>query len=277
MQQKLTEYRNNRSAINHRIKAEQAAESALNTALASAQKAEALSNAADSLTSWQLAHADWQRAMNQLRQIPQGTMAYREAQILMVPYQEKLDFANTRRTQEQLGEDAYNRGIRLADQARRSEQQDQWTQAVQHWQNALANIQQVPNQTAHHAESQTLLATYQDALVKAQNGLRAAVALQKTRTELSQTCAGTPTVCTYLVTPTVIQVRLTSDYDRSVERAMVTAAMRQDSATQVQIAQHVNTLLKALTTIGDNAGIPVELYDANDALLGRYVPGFMPR
>ena len=113
--------------------------------------------------------------------------------------------------------------------------------------------------------------------MKAQNGLRAAVALQKTRTELSQTCAGTPTVCTYLVTPTVIQVRLTSDYDRSVERAMVTAAMRQDSATQVQIAQHVNTLLKALTTIGDNAGIPVELYDANDALLGRYVPGFMPR
>lgn len=272
VQRKLAEYRNNLETINSRILAERNADQALNAALTAAQKAEALTNTADSFASWQFAFADWQRAVMQLRQIPQGTLAYDEAQRLLRVYQEKLANAQQRRTQEGVGADAYNKATRSAQRAQAAEQQNQWTLAVKAWQDAIAFIRQVPSDTEYAITAQSLLGSYHNNLEKAEVGLQAAVAQQQTAGDLKQTCAGTPTICTYTIAPNLIQVRLTPDYDRSVERAMVTATLQQDTNTQTQITQHVNTLLRALTTIGDNTGIPVELYDSQEVLLGRYVP-----
>ncbi|NET31970.1 MAG: hypothetical protein F6K19_08195 [Cyanothece sp. SIO1E1] len=272
--QKLETYSTNRATIEKRIQAEQEADAALSRATGTAQVATAREGVAASLSSWQLIASDWQTAVNQLQQIPQGTLAYSKAQELKSNYQTQLTAARNRQTQERLSMKAYGEATRLAEQARSYEQLNQWSQAVTYWRNALGHAQQVPKGTAHDSQAQSLTKTYQDALQQAEVTLKNTVTLQQAKSDLQQTCAGTPKICDYTATPKVIQVRINPNYDRTVERSLIEAELQGDQNAQVDIVQHVQTLLRALAVISNNARIPIELYDPNGALVSRYEPRF---
>lgn len=279
-QQKLAQYQTNLVAINQRIAAEQRSDERLANAKASARIAEARTGVADTLQSWQLSHITWQVVINALRQIPRGTMAYEEAQQLLNAYEPKLAAARDRRKQEEIASNAYKQALSQAQQAQQAEQQNQWSQAVTYWRSALSNAQQVPSGTSYHNQAQPLVGTYTTALEQAQQGVAIANNLQAAKTDLDRTCAGLPKVCDYTVAADKIVVRVTADYDRTVERSMINAEVRGDYNTQVGVVEHVRTFLRAIAAIGDNAQIPIELYNADGSLFGIYNPslaGYVPR
>lgn len=270
---KRGEYQTNLSAIDQRIAADQQAENHFNLAISAAEAAQLSESTADSLSDRKALVNSWQQVINHLNRIPQGTLVHSEAQQLLQAYEQKLADAKVRYTQEQLSVDAYERANRYADSARSYEQQNQWTMAVTTWRQALSNIRQVPESTANYEAAQPLIGSYRTALEKAEGQLRSAVSRQKVAQDLQKACAGSPTICTYTISSDLIEVRLTAAYDRSVQDNMVNAALQGDAAKQAQIRQHVDSLLRTLTVIGQNAGMSLQLYDARGASLGRYTPG----
>ncbi|MCG8366781.1 MAG: hypothetical protein MJA27_26035 [Pseudanabaenales cyanobacterium] len=272
-QEKLAEYSENLTAIEARIKAEQRAESILDDARQIGQLAMHRTETADSFPSWQLAYKDWRDAVNSLQRIPQGTMAYDEAQQLLANYRRYSAMADDRTRQERLAEQIYNQARSSAHQARDFEQQNQWTLAVTHWRNALDQIQKVPSGATIHADAQAWIAPYRTALSQAETNLRKAITLQKVQQELNQACGASPPICQYIAAANSIRVNVASGYDYAIAQSMTPPPLRGNSSSiHPAVAQQANSLLQTIATVGVNAQMPIELYNAQGQLLARYIP-----
>lgn len=271
-QRKRGEYEANLGAINHRIRVEQEAQERIEAARDVATVAEAREAAATSVANWKSVFETWQVVVNALKNIPQGTMAYAEAQQLLGIYQPRLAATRDRHTQEEISVDAYNQALSLAERARQAEQRQQWSEAVNQWQNALTNVEQVPSGTSYHGQAQPLVTTYQTALASAQDHMRAATVVQSATSSLGEMCAATSTICTYTVQPNAIQVQLTTDYDWAVEAVIANAPLTGDRNTQAALKSYVDTLLQRFSEVSNQAQLPLDLYNADGRLFGTYDP-----
>ncbi|MGB7442713.1 MAG: hypothetical protein WA919_16740 [Coleofasciculaceae cyanobacterium] len=271
-QQKIEEYQGNLAIINQRLVKEQEAEEKLKQAQDAAEIAEARQGVAQSLPHWQLVLATWQTALNRLKEIPQGTMSYEEAQQLSKLYRPKMAFARERKTQEQIAANAYNQGISLAQLAKRAEENEQWSEALINWRNALTYINQVPRDTFYYAKAQSIVVSYQDSLKKAQEKLQSLLKIQQASQELEQICYGKTPVCTYSVDNNIIKVRLTRTYMQAVRQRALTAQVSGDSVTHAGIVDHVLRLEDALATVSNNAQTRLEVYTPDGALVEVHKP-----
>jgi hypothetical protein len=277
-ERKQAEYQANLAMIGQRIVIERQAQEKVNAAQSTARIADARGGVATSAESWQLTHATWQAAVDLLRQVPQSTSAHAEAGQLLAIYQPKLAAVRDRATQERIAANAYSQAIRLAGLARTSEQQKQWSQAVEQWRDALTHAQQVSNQTAYYRQVQPLLDGYNAALLRSQQVLRITASMQSADADLSRTCSSTIKLCDYSFAEKAIRIRITPEYDRLVEQSIVGTPATSNNivpgTVQGEATVHVNTLLRALAAIGKNANLPIELYSSSGALFGSYEPQF---
>ncbi|MFQ3616082.1 MAG: hypothetical protein SNJ57_02575 [Cyanobacteriota bacterium] len=271
-QQKRLEYAENLAMIEQRITLEQKAQDWVNRARQAVELAEARQGAATSMNTRLEAHGTWRTAIALLQQVPETAMAYAEAQQLLALYQPRLLDSSARLQQEETAVDAHQRALRLADLAAQAEQRRQWSQAVQHWQGALAAAQQVAAGTTVHPQVQPLLSSYRTSLAAAQEKLRGAIAAQAAAQDLERNCSGTPRVCTYAQRGSVMQVRITPSYDRLLQEAAAITQATQDADPDAAIMAHFNPLLRAIATVGETAQIPIEVYNADGSLFGIYDP-----
>jgi tetratricopeptide (TPR) repeat protein len=272
VQRKLKEYQANLNSTNQRVIAEQNAQDKVTAARKTAQVAESRVGTASSATNWQQAFSTWESAINLLRQVPQGTMAHAEADQLIAIYQPKLAEANNHRSQEQLSANAYNQAMKLSQEARDLGQQNQWTQAVESWQNALNNVRQVPNGTTYFNDAQSLVNSYTTALNQAEENLRRSQAMQSAKPTLDQTCDGSPKICTYMLAVEAIRVQITPEYDQVVENMMVHTQVSTNNSDRADAVNRVNLLLRSLAAISQNTRVPVELYNSDGSKFGTYAP-----
>ena len=271
-QQRLQDYQLNLAIVTQRIKTEQQAEQKLIEAKQTAQVAQARMGNARSFENWQQVYSSWQAATNALTTVPPTTMAYKEAQQLLLNYRPKLIAARDRSTKEQISANNYNQAVSLAAVAKRLEQQNQWSLAVATWRQASTFAQQVPTGTFYYAQTQQLIDAYANALKQAEASLRISLIQQKARLDLNRTCGGITRICNFTVTNQGINVYLTPDYYNRVVRTAATANMSGDYNTQVALQDHIQTLQAALETISENANLPLALYDHRRTLLGTYSP-----
>lgn len=271
-QQRLQDYQLNLAIVTQRIKTEQQAEQKLIEAKQTAQVAQARMGNARSFENWQQVYSSWQAATNALTTVPPTTMAYKEAQELLLNYRPKLIAARDRRTKEQISANNYNQAVSLAALAKRLEQQNQWSLAVATWRQASTFAQQVPNSTFYYPQTQQLIDAYANALKQAEANLKISLIQQKARLDLNRTCGGVTRICNFTVTNQGINVYLTPDYYNRVVRIAATANMSGDYNTQVALQDHIQTLQAALETISENANLPLALYDHRRTLLGTYSP-----
>jgi tetratricopeptide (TPR) repeat protein len=269
-QRKLKEYQHNLAATNQRLTIEQKAQQEVVKARSTAELASTRENIAVSLTDWQLAYATWQTVVYQLQKVPKTTMAYAEAQQLLEIYQTKLVKVGDRHTQEEIAQNAYNQAIALADQAHRSEQNDQWTQAVDAWQEALTHIQQIPQGSSYYQQVQTLTVSYRTSLTTAQEHLRVAVAVQLVENDLNSACSGMTPICRYMLAGNIVRISVTSDYEQAVKQIMFYA--QPEAGTSFEVIARSNFLLRAIANISETAQLPIEFYDSNGAIMGKYDP-----
>jgi hypothetical protein len=278
VQRKLQEYRVNLTGINQRVGIEQQAQDRINAARQAGQLAEARAKAAQSAENWQETAATWTAAIGQLRQIPQSTMVYDEAQQLLAIYQPNLTEASNRQAQELVAAKAYTQAVDAAAQARTLEQQNQWSQAKAQWQSALTYARQVPTVTSYYSQVQPLIGTYAQMLQQASQNAQRSVAIQTSRLDLDQACPNAAKICTYTLSPEAIRVQFTSSYAQTVSLTLNNKQPTDNSRSAV--LNQVNGSLRTLADISETTQVPIELYDAKGTKLGTYTPslsGYVPQ
>lgn len=271
-QQKIKEYQANLAATNRRLIKERESQTRLQEAKDAALIAEARQGVAQSPEHWQLVYSTWQTAMKRLKQIPQGTTTYEEAQRLQALYTPKMAIARDRKTQEQIAANSYNQGLRLAQLAKNAQLENQWSVALTQWRNALTYINQVPRNTFYYGKAQSLVKSYSSALNQAKGKLQLAVKTQQVRSDLMQTCTGNTQVCNFGIINNIIKVRLTPAYTQLVKQTALAAKTRGDSNAQAGIVKHIMTLGEALEAISDNARMPLEVYDSEGNIIQSHNP-----
>ncbi|MBL1175589.1 hypothetical protein [Pantanalinema sp. GBBB05] len=267
-QERLASYQQSLAAANKLMAIEQRAAKQLQSAKETGQVAEARQGIAQALQDWQLVQSTWQVAINTLKQVPQMTTSYGEAQQLQSDYQAKLAAVRSRTGKEQLAGKSYSQAVKLASQATTKQQQNQWSQAVGIWRQAIAVAKRVPAETTQYAEAQNLVTTYSTSLQQAEN-------LVRVRTDLEKACAAiNPRICNYKITNDLIKVTLTQTYQRTLRAKGYLSYSERDYDTWQSIRQHLKTLEDALQIISDNAGLPIEVYAAGGSeLIGSFSPG----
>jgi len=271
-QQKIKLYKANLAQANQRLSKERQAQGYLKEARDAALIAEARQGVAQSVEHWQLVYATWQMAMKRLKQIPQGTTAFQEAQQLTALYQPKVASARDRKTAEQIAANAYNQGLRLAQLAKESQANNQWSVALSQWRNALTYVNQVPIDTYYYGKARSLAGSYNNSLKQAQGQLQLVVKVQQARRDLNQTCYGKTKACSYIIDNNVIKVRLTPTYMQQVRQIALNAQAKGDSNVQSGVVNHILTLGEALEAISDNARIPIEVYTPEGNLIQTHSP-----
>jgi hypothetical protein len=270
--EKLPTYRANLTEIQGRIQAEKIGREQMQKILSVAKVAQARSGVAQSVDSWETIYASWEQVIQQLEALPRGTMAHQEASQLLPSYRSQLELSRDRKTKEKIATEAYQEAILAADRAENATRNNQWSQAVDQWNQAIASGSQVPTGTYYYPKAAASLQEFKAQREVAQEELKKANLIAKTRADLNNTCQGNPKVCEYTLTDSVISVWLSADYIRKIQQTATVAQTHPDPKVRQGLDLHVNTLRTALEAIADNAQLPLELYDPYGAFIGRHTP-----
>lgn len=271
-QNKRQEYEANLVKISDRIQAEDAAAAALTQAIEAAQLGVHHMEVADSLPSWQVAHREWQTAMNQLRRIPQGTVAYADAQDLLATYRSNFMETRDRLDREQVGSRTYNQATQAAQRAQQFEQKNQWTLAVQAWRQALEYAQQVPSNTSFATNAQSLLDPYRLSLTEAQQQLQGAVGAQQIQQKLDQICGPGSRICRHSRVGNRVRINVIALYADAIEQTFTDPRLAGRPQMTAEVARNTSQLLKEVADLSRTAQSEIEIYDSKGAFIARYRP-----
>lgn len=269
---KIYEYQINLSVIKQRLSQETKAQKALVAGTQAAQLAQVRQGVAQSAANWRQVYTSWKTAVEQLNQISAQTTVYEEAQSLLQAYLPQLHTAQNRQSQEQVGFQAYNQGVNLAQLAANSESDDQWTNAVVSWQQALNQVKKIPQDTLHYHQAQALINNYQQSLNRAETKLKIVRQVQGIQSDVEKMCGGPPKICDYTITTKLIKIYLTSGYMQQIRQSSIHAQFQQDQQTQLALQKHVSGLQSALKAISNHSGIPVAVYLSDGTLVETHTP-----
>ena len=270
---KLTEYRANLSTVKVRIDAEAKAEENLSGAQQAATIATATAKQADALEDWESALENWELAVDRIDRIPQGTLAYKEAQALQIDYRKEMELVRDRTLQERNANENLSKAEQLASDAKRVESEDQWTVAVQTWKAAIREIEELAQGTTAYAAAQPLASRYKQSLEKAESNRQVSLRFQPVEPSFYAACGATATQkCTYSVSSGNVRLNLLQDYDRAINQSITPPDQRNEVDIDSGVVTQSNQLLKDITLLSTQAQVPIELYDAQGEFLARYRP-----
>jgi hypothetical protein len=275
-QTKLTEAQDTLALLNRQSLSKQEAQQRLAAAKSAAQTAQNRQAAAKSLEEWQLTKATWLTAVKALQTIPPDAENFAEAKPLLVTYQDRAKTAGDRLSQLQQAKQTYTDTLAIADRARTLEQQNQWTQAVGGWREALRRLRQIPAGSTYAEQAQPLVAAYEAALQQAEVQLKTVVSQQQTQqqitADLEKVCTGAEKICSFAIATDAIRLQLTPAYEQALDRAF-NVGQTSNPGVYSKTVNHIDTLQTALQTICNNAGRPLEVYNATGTeMVGSFDP-----
>ncbi|MEO1208166.1 MAG: hypothetical protein AAFX78_01355 [Cyanobacteria bacterium J06638_20] len=257
-QRKLSEYRDNLGQIDQRILKEIEAQEWVDLARQTAAQAETRQDIVTSVSGLQRVQQNWQSVINALNKVPSGTMSYAEAQQLLALYRPQLDLAEEQLQQEQTSIQRFTQAQSLANTAQTAEQQNAWDQAVGQWQQALDEVQQIPEGSISFERAQPLINSYQTALNQALSNLE----FQDTLTSLERLCSGSPRRCLLSRQDDQVRVTITNAYEQSLSGSNANSPLSQ-----------LDPLIEQIARVSNRTRIPVSVYEADGDLIGIYNPG----
>ncbi len=271
--QKVQEYRQNLTIIQERLATEQKAVENLALAEEAAKVAEVRLNIAQSLADLELADRTWQAALNALKQVPATTTVYGEARRLLGVYQPQATVTANRHNQERFAQEAYNQGVRLAEQANAAAAQNRWEDAIAAWEQGIGSIKQIPQESFKYIQAQPLLDVYAQGLSRAESRLEGSLQVRQAKVDLNQVCTVEgKQICVYTVTNEKITVRLTPAYVERVRQSSEAARSQNNIEAQAGVMDHVFALEQSLERVSDRAKIPLDIYTTNNVLVKSYNP-----
>ena len=273
-QQKRAEYEANHETIGKRLSVEEKAESNLNAALQAGQLATTQTQNATTLAEWSVAQREWQRAINALSRIPQGTLAYEDARSLLEEYRVQLVETRTAVNLEKAGDRAHQTALTSAAAAQEASRNNQWTLAVDQWRRAITHLRQVPEETAHYADAQARLDTYQTSLEQAQSRLQQAAARQTLDADLAELCPIDLGICTFSYTSQQINLTLRDPYDSAIRQSISPPSTQGHLIQNTSVVEQTHQLVQDIMRLGNQVGLPIVLYDTEQQFIARYRPEY---
>jgi hypothetical protein len=246
----LSNYQNTLKTVNDQLLKEEKWVQKIANAKTLGENATKRQATAKSAPEWQKVESDFQTAINTLKIIPIDSLETENARKLLAEYQPKIIVARDRVKKEQLAATSYQQAIKAANQAQAYSNQNQWQGAVKSWEQALEAAKQVSQDSFYFNQAEPLIETYTASLKQAQEQFQLYGDLTQTRAELNSTCTNTIKICTFTIKNQKISVRLTAEYDRLLQ------------ANNREIQSHFQSLKYALAVIGQNAQLPVFIYNA---------------
>ncbi|MDJ0674182.1 MAG: hypothetical protein QNJ36_02070 [Calothrix sp. MO_167.B42] len=263
----LSRYRQNLQTVNKQLRREDKWLQKLASAKSVATAAQKRQEKAKSLQELQKTRSTWEVAVNGLKIIPPNSLAYADAQQLLLQYKPKLANARLKATKEQMASKTYNQALNAAKQAQIYEQQNQWQASVNQWNQALRAIKQIYQDSSYYPKAKPLLRPYNNSLERANRQLQVYNQLQKTRTDLEMTCVnGGVTICNFQVNLQAIVVSITSEYEQAIAKSY------ENNSDPTNTTSHLQILQQALEVISDNASIPLAIYDAQGNQIYQHSP-----
>lgn len=264
----LSRYRQNLQIANQQLRRENQWLKKLASAKSVGIAAQKRQDKAKSLQQFQKTRSTWEVAVNALKSIPPKSLAYADAQKLLVQYKPKLANARLKATKEQMASKTYNQALNAAKQAQIHEKQNQWQASVNQWNQALRAIKQVYQDSSYYPKAKSLLGPYKSSLQRANIQLQVYNQLQKTRTDLRRTCVNAGvSICNFQINLQGIIVSITSEYEQAI------AESYENNPDPTNTTSHLQILQQALEVISDNAGIPLVIYDAQGDQIYQHRPG----
>ncbi|MEM9925002.1 MAG: hypothetical protein AAF915_14835 [Cyanobacteria bacterium P01_D01_bin.50] len=261
-QKKLTSYRANLLAVNQQLRMEDRWLKKITSAKAVSIVAQKRETTAKSLKDWQKVESTWQVAVNALTPIPFKSSAYSDAQKLIFEYKPRLLAAKQRTRKELMAAKTYKQAVNAVNIAKRYERQNDWQAAVTTWQTALNTAKRVASNSLYNIEAQKLIEPVSYSLSQAQGKLEVYRRIQKTRSDLNRTCSGEIRICTYIINNQGVSVRITPDYEQSLQENLMEASIQGDANIIAGVNNHLQILQQALEAISENADVPLIVYDA---------------
>ncbi|BAZ10948.1 hypothetical protein NIES4071_27720 [Calothrix sp. NIES-4071] len=276
-QSKLSQYRTGLQSVNVQMQAQSKWKKKVNDAIAAAKVALKRESIAKSLPDLQRALSTWQIVVNALIAVPQNSQAYADARKLLNDYQPRLLAIRDRVSRQEQAATSLASATATAKLAQQYEQQNQWQPAAIRWQQAINTIKQIPADSSLYNQVQPLLQMYSSAFEQAQTKLQimtmtgATASTASTRASLEKTCKGSVRICDFTVDERFITVRMTLEYERTLE-INTTGANSQNIQNIKTVQKHLETLQQALEAIGDNANTAVLVFDAQGQQIFTHIP-----
>lgn len=246
----LPTYQNSFKSINQQLTQEETWLQKIATAKTAAEAATKLQGTAKSVPEWQQVASNFQTAINILKVIPVDSLGIEDARKLLGEYEPKNFVARDRAKKEQIAAIYYQQAITSANRAKAYDHQKQWQAAVKSWEQAVQNAKQVSENTFYFNQAQSLVEIYNVSLQQSQQQYHIYSDLTSTRKELNNICNNTIKICTYTIENQEIKVRLTPEYDRLFQ------------TNNPQIQSHFQSLQEAVKIIGQNAQMPIYIYNS---------------
>ena len=263
----LSRYRQNLQAVNRQLRTEDKWLQKLASAKSVAIAAQKRQDKAKSLQSLQKTQSTWEVVVNALKIIPPNSLAYADAQKLLLQYKPKLANARLKAAKEQMADKTYNQALSAAKQAQIYEKQNQWQASVNQWSQAVRAIKQIYQDSSYYGKAKPLLTPYNNSLERAQRQLQVYNQLQATRTVLGTTCVNSGiAICNFTINLEAIAVRITSEYEQAIANSY------ENNSDFTNTTNHLQILQQALEVISDNAGIPLTIYDAQGNQIYQHTP-----
>ena len=266
-QKKLATYRASLQGVNQQLLKEDKWLKKVTSAKAVSIVAQKRQQIAKTLQDWQKVESTWRVAVNALIPIPAESSAYGDAQKMISEYKPQLLAARNRKTQELMAARTYQQAVNAVSLAERYEKQNQWQAAVSQWQRALSTAKKVASNSRYSIKAEKLIAPASDALQQAREKSTVYSRIQKTRSDLNRTCSGEIRLCTYIMNNQGITVRITPDYEQSLQESLIEASVERDPDIITGVNNHLQTLQQALEAISDNADVPLIVYDAQGNII----------
>lgn len=266
-QETLTIYEQKLTELTNLYNLEKSAENNVLTAVEMAQISVLRQQQAYSLKEWQLVNLTWSLVTNRLKAITPENIAYQQTQQLLTEYQPIIKEAQDKLKQEETAYKTSQYAINTAQKARKSEQEQQYTLAIEHWKNALNILSKINPNTSQFEQSQTLSNDYQTFLTQAEQQLKFSQIRQKANQDLEKICLNQEKICTYtLGKDNLIKVYLNQEYLQKVLRIAISNQIQGD------LMQHISSVQKALEVVSNKHQLSLEVYHSDGGLLFSYSP-----
>jgi hypothetical protein len=250
--------------ITSEVNASKSLDSAKVLSLATSQK----QPQAQSLEQWQALQKDWKTMIGLINDIPAGSSAYPEAQTLKKLYEPQILIVNAKLEKEKVAGDFSQKSETAAQVANKFQKDQKLDESLSQWNNAIALLQKIPNDSIYQATAQKRIPEYNAAMQKVINTKNQAQADK----DLKQTCEGKPQVCSYQVADKAITVKLLPEYTQTVRKTALEANTQGDNNAKIGLIKHLQSLGTALEAVSDNSRIPIQLYLENGKLMQSYTP-----
>ena len=269
-QQKINNYQTIISEVEQKIETEKVAQEKLTQAENIVNQIQKDESAISSLSDLEKLETQWQRAITEIESIPQDTVSAKNKDNLLNSYLTNISNLQTKLKAEKEATSLLSlaqENIKLAEE---SQNNNQWTKAVNLWQKALESLEKIPLDSLITEDVISLKTTTQEKLELAKISLKEAVKREQIKLELKTICSSTEDICTYNVSNEKIQIFLTKEYFEKVASLYKIDNSNTNSNKKEQLLQHIEQVENNYQYLSNKYKLPVEVYNYNKDIIMIY-------